>query len=362
MASATLAQPQPDDAYDVVISIDTHWDFHVAVALAPNGGKLDEYRIPTIQRGYQALIGWTELFGSRPVFAMEGTSSFGAGLCLCRELLAAGFSVIEANRPDRSTRRRRGKDDSIDAEVAARAFLAGTTMSIPKSGAKHVEMIRMLKVAKDSAIDCRTKAINQIRALLVTAPPALRERLAGQSRGELISTCAAFRPGALACPLMAAKRALRSLARRIQALDHELAELLSDLDAVTRAACPGLRQSYGIGVDGASILLTAAGDNPERLRSEASFAAPCGASPLPASSGTNRRHRLNRGGNRQANAALHRIAVVRLRYHQATRDYAERRRGEGLSNKEILCCLKRFIAREVFHLLRGRPPLRTAAA
>jgi transposase len=222
-------------------------------------------------------------------------------------------------------------------------------------------MIRMLKVAKDSAIDARTKAINQIRSLLVTAPSHLREKLAGLSRGELIATCAAWRTGQLEGPLMAAKRALRSLARRVQALDLELDELLKDLDQLTQAVCPAMRQTYGIGVDGAAILLTAAGDNPERMRSEASFAALCGASPLPASSGNTRRHRLNRGGNRQANAALHRIAVVRLRYHQATQSYAERRRGEGLSNKEILRCLKRFIAREVFHLLMGRPPLRTAA-
>jgi transposase len=235
-------------------------------------------------------------------------------------------------------------------------------MAVPKSGAEEVEMIRMLKVAKDSAIECRTKAINQIRALLVTAPSVLREHLAGLSRSELIKACAAFRPGELVGPLAAAKRSLRSLARRIQALDQELAELLADLDALTQAACPGLRQTYGIGVDGAAILLTAAGDNPERLRSEAAFAALCGASPLPASAGNSRRHRLNRGGNRQANAALHRIAVVRLRYHQPSRDYAERRKAEGLSNREILRCLKRFIAREVFHLLRGRPPLRTAAA
>jgi transposase len=359
MAFATLAQPRSDDAFDAVIGIDTHRDFHVAVALATNGAKLDQYRIPTSQLGYQALIGWSELFGNRPVFAMEGTNSFGAGLC--RELLAAGLPVVEANRSDRSTRRRRGKDDAIDAEVAARAFLAGTLKAVPKSGGDQVEMIRMLKVAKDSAIDARTKAINQIRSLLVTAPPHLREKLAGLGRGELIATCAAWRTGHLEGPLMAAKRALRSLARRVQALDLELDELLKDLDQLTQAACPAMRQTYGIGVDGAAILLTAAGDNPERMRSEASFAALCGASPLPASSGNTRRHRLNRGGNRQANAALHRIAVVRLRYHQATQSYAERRRGEGLSNKEILRCLKRFIAREVFHLLMGRPPLRTAA-
>jgi len=359
MASATLTQPRPDSDFDAVIGVDTHRDFHVAVAVSPNGARLDEYRISTNPRGYQALLGWSELFGNKPVFAMEGTNSFGAGLC--RELMAAGFVVVEANRPDRSTRRRLGKDDGIDAEMAARAFLAGTAMAVPKSGEDQVEMIRMLKVAKDSAIDARTKAINQMRALLVTATPALRERLNGLSRGELISTCAAFRAGALVGPLAAAKQALRTLARRVQVLDAELDELLKDLDVLTQEACPGMRQTYGIGVDGAAILLTAAGDNPERLRSEASFAALCGASPLPASSGNTRRHRLNRGGNRQAIAALHRIAVGRLRYHQATKAYAERRRGEGLSNKEILRCLKRFIAREVFHLLMGRDPMRTAA-
>ena len=208
MAFATLAQPRSDDAFDAVIGIDTHRDFHVAVALATNGAKLDEYRIPTNQSGYQALIGWAELFGNRPVFAMEGTNSFGAGLC--RELLDVGLPVVEANRSDRSTRRRLGKDDAIDAEVAARAFLAGTLKAVPKSGGDQVEMIRMLKVAKDSAIDARTKAINQIRSLLVTAPSHLREKLAGLSRGELIATCAAWRTGQLEGPLMAAKRALRN--------------------------------------------------------------------------------------------------------------------------------------------------------
>jgi len=261
MASATLTQPRPDSDFDAVIGVDTHRDFHVAVAVSPNGARLDEYRISTNPRGYQALLGWSELFGNKPVFAMEGTNSFGAGLC--RELMAAGFVVVEANRPDRSTRRRLGKDDGIDAEMAARAFLAGTAMAVPKSGEDQVEMIRMLKVAKDSAIDARTKAINQMRALLVTATPALRERLNGLSRGELISTCAAFRAGALVGPLAAAKQALRTLARRVQVLDAELDELLKDLDVLTQEACPGMRQTYGIGVDGAAILLTAAGDNPE---------------------------------------------------------------------------------------------------
>ena len=161
--------------------------------------------------------------------------------------------------------------------------------------------------------------------------------------------------------MAAAKWALRILARRIQALDQEILELLADLDSLTKAVCSGLRQTYSVGVDGAAILLTAAGDNPQRIRSEAAFAALCGVSPLPASSGKTNRHRLNRSGNRQANAALHRIAVVRLRWHEQTQLYATRRTGEGLSKAEILRCLKRFIAREVFHTLLGRPPLRTAA-
>ena len=273
---------------------------------------------------------------------MEGTGSYGAGLC--RMLLDAAYDVVEVNRPDRAARRRRGKDDPVDAEAAARSFLAGTATIVPKRGGDQVEMIRLLKVALDrrssaqrwdSAIDGRTRALNQVRSLLVTAPVALRERLKGLSSSELIVTCASFRPGVLAGPMAAAKRALRSLARRIQALDAELDSLMSDLDALTQAACPGLRQSYGIGVDGAAVLLAAVGDNPERIRSEAAFAAICGASPLEASSGNRRHHRLNRGGNRQANATLHRIAVVRLRWHEQTKAYAARRKAEGLSNKDI---------------------------
>jgi transposase len=360
MASATLPRKGPLIPFDHVVGIDTHRDFHVAVVLAPNGGKVGELTFPTSSKGYEQLVNWSEQFGVRPVFAMEGTGSYGAGLC--RTLLDAAYDVIEVNRPDRAARRRHGKDDPVDAEAAARAFLAGTATIIPKRGGDQVEMIRLLKVAKDSAIDGRTRAMNQVRSLLVTAPVALRERLKGLGRSELIATCVSFRPGILDGPMAAAKRALRSLARRIQALDAELEALMDDLDALTQAACPGLRQSFGIGVDGAAVLLAAVGDNPERIRSEAAFAAICGASPMEASSGNKRHHRLNRGGNRQANATLHRIAVVRLRWHEQTKAYAERRKAEGLSNKDILRCLKRFIAREVFHLLMGKPPRRTTAS
>jgi transposase len=191
-------------------------------------------------------------------------------------------------------------------------------------------------VAKDSATEGKTCAINQIKAILVTAPAALRERLGNLTRRPLIDACAALRPGVLDGPMAAAKRALRTLARRIQSLEQEIELLLSDLDSLTQAFCPGLRQTYGVGVDSAATLLTAAGDDPERFRSDAGFAALCGVSPLPASSGKTNRHRLNRGGNRQANAALHRIAVVRLRWDEQTQAYAARRTEEGLSKPNLI--------------------------
>ena len=349
MAKTTLTQPTLAEQYDVVIGVDTHKDFHVAVALSANGGRLAECRIPANQQGYSDLRSWSLELGTKPIFAIEGTGSFGAGLC--RELMASGFPVVEINRTDRSTRRRLGKDDAIDAEAAARAFIAGLATIEPKGGHHVVEMIRLLKGNKDSATNSRTRAINQIKAILITAPALLREQLEPMANINLIATCAAFRIAVVDCPFAAAKKALRYLARRVLQLEKEIAELLEDLDQLTQQACPGLRKTYGIAVDGAATLLVAAGDNPARLRSDAAFAALCGVSPLPASSGKTNRHRLNRGGNRQANATLHRVVVVRLRWHEQTKAYAARRMEEGRSKPEIMRCLKRFIAREVFHTL-----------
>lgn len=189
MASATLTRPEGADHPDVVIGVDTHKEFHVAVALAPNGGRLGECSIPANRQGYSVLQDWALELGSRPVFAVEGTRSFGAGLC--RELFAVGYSVVEINRPDRSTRRRLGKHDAIDAEAAARSFLAGTATIAPKGGTHLVEMIRLLKGNKDSASKSRTRAINQIKAILVTAPAVLREQLEPLANDDLMVTCTA---------------------------------------------------------------------------------------------------------------------------------------------------------------------------
>ena len=259
---------------------------------------------------------------------------------------------MEVNRPDRSTRYRKGKSDPTDAEMAARAVLAGVADAIPKSGEGEVEMIRMLKSARDSAVKARTQAFNQMKALIVTAPTQLRETLDGLTTAALVTRCKSFRPARLDGPTAVARYALRSLARRYRQLSDEIHHLEVETQRLTRTIAPALVDSFGIGPDTAATLLIAAGSNPQRLRSEAAFASLCGVNPIPASSGKTNRHRLNRGGHRQANAALHRIVVVRLRYDPRTQTYMRRRTKEGMSKAEVIRCLKRYVAREVFSALR----------
>jgi transposase len=283
----------------------------------------------------------------------------GAGLA--RFLDGQGQVVLEVNRPDRSTRRRRGKSDPVDAEAAARAVLAGQATAIPKTGSHLVEMIRCLRVARATAVKARTQAANALRAVVVTAPAELREQLRGLPTGRLASTAARLRPGPILTVTAATKLALRVLGQRYQTLEAELAAVDAELDRLTAQASPRLRRLCGVGPEIAGALLVAAGDNPERLRSEAAFSMLCGASPIPASSGKTVRHRLNRGGNRQANTALYRIVVVRLRWHQPTRDYLVRRTKEGLSKREIIRCLKRYVAREIFAAMNAPAALPDAA-
>ncbi len=295
---------------------------------------------------------------------MEGTGCYGAGLA--RSLRSQGHQVVEVNRPDRATRRRRGKSDPIDAEAAARAVLAGTARTEPKTADGAVEMIRILKMTKNSAVKAQTQARNQLKALLVTAPEELRHALSGLPARALIERCAAFRGlgddlrAAPPTTTTVAKQALRVLARRVLVLRAEIKEAERQLRHLTTAACPALTDTFGVGPDCAAALLVTAGDNPERLHSEAAFAALCGVNPIPASSGKTNRHRLNRSGDRQANAALHRIVVVRLRYHQPTQAYLARRLAQGKTKAEIIRCLKRYVAREIFSALRPQPASDTA--
>ena len=339
---------------EVVVGVDTHQDEHVAVAIDHQGVRLAELHTVATSSGYGELERWSRRLGEVSAFGIEGTGSYGAGAA--RFLTSRSYTVVEVNRPDRSTRYRKGKSDPTDAEMAARAVLAGVADATPKSGEGEVEMIRMLKSARDSAVKARTQALNQMKALVVTAPAQLREHLSGLTATALVTRCKSFRLGRLEDPTTAARYALRSLARRHRQLVNEIQDLEAEIKRLTRTAAPALVEGFGIGPDTAATLLVAAGSNPDRLRSEAAFASLCGVSPIPASSGKTNRHRLNRGGHRQANAALHRIVVVRLRYDERTQAYMRRRTTEGMSKAEVIRCLKRYVAREVFSALRNPTP------
>lgn len=334
----------------IIVGVDTHRDEHVAVVLDKLGVRIGQYRLPTTNAGYLSLQRWVRNLGEAIAFGVEGTSSYGAGLT--RYLKSQGHNVIEVNRPDRSTRRRLGKSDPTDAEMAARAVLAGVARDRPKSSDDKVEMIRMLKNTRDSAIKARTQAINQMKALVVTAPIDLRETLRNLTTIQLVALCARWHCSALQTPISAARYALRSLARRHIQFTREIETLSRELERLTVATTPMLMELLGIGFETASTLLVTAGNNPERLKSEASFAALCGVNPIPASSGKNNRYRLNRSGDRQANAALYRIVIVRLRCDFRTRKYLQRRMEEGKTKTEVVRCLKRYVAREVFDILR----------
>ena len=274
----------------------------------------------------------------------------------------SGHAVIEVNRPNRQLRHQQGKSDPLDAESAARAVLGGQATARPKSGTSTVEMIRHLKVARDTAVKSRTRAMITLKTLIVNAPAPLREQLDHlSSRMALIRHLAALRPGALTSTTASTKTALRALARRWLALDAEITEHDLALDALTDACAPGLKAAHGI----ATEMLILVGDNPERIRSEAAFAKLCGTCPVPASSGKTIRHRLNRGGNRQANAALYRVVITRMRGHPPTLAYVAKRLAEGRTKREIVRCLKRFVAREIFAALckpsrHAQPPANPA--
>jgi transposase len=344
----------------VFLGVDTHSEAHVAVALDGAGGRLGELVVPNDRAGYARLWDWAMSLGILVAAGLEGTGSYGAGLS--RFLRARGASVQEVNRTSRQHRRRHGKHDAGDAEAAARQVLSGTAAGEPKGADGAAESLRALRVARRSAVKAKTQAANQLHALLSTAPDELREGLRGLPTKHLAAKASRFRCGAGPVdPARATKLAMRSVARRHQALSGEIAELDAHIEALVEEAAPELVALEGVGPDTAAALLIAAGDNPERLKSEASFAHLCGTAPVPASSGKVVRHRLNPGGNRDANRALHVVALNRLRRDPRTQEYLARRTAEGKSKKEALRCLKRYIARETYRAVlldagARRPP------
>jgi transposase len=339
-----------DLARAVTGGVDTHLELNVAAAIDQIGGLLGVAEFPTTSSGHKELLAWLKTFGPLVKVGIEGTSSYGAGLA--RSLRRAGIEVAEVDRPNRQSRRRSGKSDPADAVEAARAALSGRAQGAGKAKDGNVEAIRALVVAKRSARDTKIKTMNQIRHLGFTAPDELRERLAGVSRKDLAATAAALRPRDGGDQVaFATKTALCLLGRRVLALDAEKEHLEDLLSKLVEKTAPELLSLYGVGVDTAAALLVTAGDNPERLRSEAAWAHLCGAAPIEASSGKVTRWRLDRGGDRQANAALYVIVITRMSADKRTRAYVERRLAEGKTKPDIIRILKRYVAREVYHHL-----------
>ncbi len=331
--------------------VDTHAGTHVAAALDPVGGLLGVQEFPVSAAGYARLLGWLGGFGTVCLAGIEGAGSYGAGLS--RYVTAAGVRVVEAGRPGRQDRRRAGKSDPLDAVSAARAAQSGRARGAPKGRDGAAGAIRALMVAKRSARSERTPAINQARSLIVTGPDDLRARFARHSVAALVAELALLRPRPGDVVGYATRIALRELGRRAEFPGGQLERPGELIVPLVTARAPGLLALFGVGPNTAALLLIAAGDHPGRLRSEAAWAHLCGAAPIPASSGKTVRHRLNPGGDRQANHALWRIVFTRLGSHPATRAYAERRTAEGKSKAEIIRCLKRYVARDVYPHLRA---------
>jgi transposase len=333
----------------VVGGVDTHLDVHVAAAIDGNGGLLGVRSFATTPAGYHALSSWLGSFGALERVGVEGTGTYGAGLA--RHLAVSGIEVLEVDRPNRQERRRNGKSDELDAIEAARAVLSGRARGHAKGGIGTVEAMRALLVAKRSARSIRIKTAGQLRHLVITAPDDLRARLSGLSTNALVHTAAALRPGAGGDPVRhATKTAIVTLARRVQAINREIGQLDERLATLVCATAPQLLEVNGVGVDTAALLLVAAGDNTGRIRSEAAWAHLCGVAPIPAGSGkTNKRRRLNPGGNRQANHALWRIVLTRLGQGEPrTVAYMQRRLAAGRTKPEIIRSLKRYVAREIY--------------
>lgn len=327
--------------------VDTHADQHVAAAIDANGGVLGTESFPADEAGYEALLGWLVSHGEVDRVGVEGTGSWGVGLT--RFLHSNEVMVVEVDRPNRQHRRRVGKSDTTDAISAARAALSGSASVTPKRRDGQVEEIRILLVARRSAREQRIQTLNQLRHLIFCAPEPIRARFKDRYKTGLVTDVAKLRPRHGSDPISyTTQLTMRGLARRIQHLDTEMKTIDARLRELITDTAPSLLELHGVGLDTAASLLVTAGDNPERLRSEASWAHLCGVTPIPASSGKTTRHRLNRGGDRHANAALYRIVLTRMSSDPRTRAYVVRRRAEGRSNREIVRCLKRYVARETF--------------
>jgi transposase len=343
------------DELDYVLGVDTHRDEHVvAVLTAPAGAVVAGKAARANARGYRELLRLAEQCAvGRRAWAIEGTGSYGAGLA--RYLAERGETVLEVSRTPRAERRLRGKEDALDAARTARAALAAQTLALPRAGERR-EALRLLLIARRSAVDVRREALTQLRAVIVTAPERLRQELRGLPTGKLLNRCSRLRRTDSTADELATRLVLRSLARRVQAATLEADELERELLTHVRALAPALLDEPGVGPIVAAQLIVA-WSHRGRLRSEACFARLAGVAPIPASSGQTQRHRLSRGGDRQLNRALHTIALHRRQHDPRTKDYIAKRIAEGKSRRDATRLLKRYLARHLYRLLEQQPQM-----
>jgi transposase len=347
-----LNEDQTRQATIVVAGIDTHRSTHHAAVLDLQGRLLGEHEFPVTTTGYRSLLDWVAGHGVVDRVGVELTGSYGAGLT--RFLTGAGISVVEVNTTDRATRAKRGKTDVIDAIAAAQKVLTGMAESTPKNTTATVESIRILTMVRDSAVKNRTQALNQLKDLRITAPAVLRETLDPMSLPRLAKTAAAFRPDPtrVADPIHATKMGMKRLGERIRDLDEEIKAADNNLATLVGAIAPTLIAANGIGPHTAARLIITAGGNPDRIHSSAAFTRLCGAAPIPVASGKTHRMRLHRGGDRQANRALHMIVIGRMKNHAPTQAFVQRKLAEGKSKRDAIRALKKYVAREVFTALK----------
>ena len=344
------------DELDYVVGVDTHLEEHVlAVVSAATGAVLERQTVRANARRYQAALRFAgEAAHGARAWAVEGTGSYGAGLT--RDLAGRGETVLEISRTPRAERRLRGKDDSLDAARTARAALASETLALPRCGERR-EALRLLLIARRSAVDVRREALTQLRGVIVTAPDQLRQELRGLPTGRLLARCSRLRRSSTAeTDELATRLVLRSLARRIQAATVEAAELEQEILAHLRALAPQLLDEPGVGPIVAAQLIVAWSHH-GRVRSEAAFARLAGVAPIPASSGQTTRHRLSRGGDRQLNRALHTVVLHRRQHDPTTKNYIARRIAEGKTRCDATRLLKRYLARHLYRLLQNQEPL-----
>jgi transposase len=340
----------PENQNKVIIGVDTHKDFHHVAVITTLGEPVADRQFPTTGAGYAELMDWISGQGQALRAGVEGTGSYGAGLA--KRLNAAGITVIDVIAPDKQERRLRGKTDQIDAYSAARAVLSQRATTVPKTRDGHVEAIRVLHTAKRLVIKQSTETMNQLKGLIVSAPEALREQLAGLTGKPLTRACSRLRAHKSDDLVTGhTKTALKALGNRHLALQGEADALCKDYTALVKDYAPELLAVYGVGPDVAAALLAVAGENVDRITDESAFAHLCGVAPIPASSGKTKKYRLNRGGNRQGNAALHRIIVTRLKGHSETKNYMAKTLARGKTKREAMRLLKRYVSRTIYPIL-----------